>query len=326
MKDIIYSIVIPVYNEEENLLELYHRLKKVLVNLDELYGIIFVNDGSMDRTRDIIYELRNSDPNIKLISFSRNFGHQTSVSAGLDFASGHATIMMDGDLQDPPEIIPRLIEKWQEGYKVVYALRKKRKEGLFKRFAYSTFYRLLKKISYIDIPLDSGDFSLIDRKVVDLLIKMPERNKFIRGLRAWVGFQQIGIEYERDKRYAGEPKYSLNKLLNLALDGLISFSYAPLKLATSFGFVVSGFASMGGHPWSHQDAQCQSLFRLQREVESFRESSHQVGEKPHQSQHFLVSQRAHSLLQSTLECREVFLGTDFACQPRMMLMVGITLL
>lgn len=245
MKDIIYSIVIPVYNEEENLLELYHRLKKVLVNLDELYEIIFVNDGSMDRTRDIIYELRNSDPNIKLISFSRNFGHQTSVSAGLDFASGHATIMMDGDLQDPPEIIPRLIEKWQEGYKVVYALRKKRKEGLFKRFAYSTFYRLLKKISYIDIPLDSGDFSLIDRKVVDLLIKMPERNKFIRGLRAWVGFQQIGIEYERDKRYAGEPKYSLNKLLNLALDGLISFSYAPLKLATSFGFVVSGFAFFG---------------------------------------------------------------------------------
>lgn len=240
-----YSIVIPVFNEEETLEELYNRLGKVLKDLDGAYEIIFVDDGSFDKTKEILLNLCGKDPNIKIISFSRNFGHQAAITAGMEHSIGDAIIVMDADLQDPPEFITSLVSKWKEGWKVVYAIRQKRKEGFFKRISYSTFYWFLNKISYMDVPQDAGDFSIIDREIVDLIKTMPERNRFLRGLRSWVGFKQTGIVYERHERFAGNPKYSFLKLLKLATDGIVSFSYIPLRLATQLGFIVSGFAFVG---------------------------------------------------------------------------------
>ena len=240
-----YSIVIPIYNEEENLPELYNRLTDVMTSLQEPYEVIFVDDGSKDNSLNIMREMHQRDKRIKTISLSRNFGHQIAISAGIEYARGKAVIVMDGDLQDPPEVLPPFIQKWKEGWDAVYAIRRKRKENLLKRAAYAIFYRLLKKISSIDIPLDSGDFSIMDRKIVDILKSMPERTRFVRGIRTWVGFKQVGLEYERDKRFAGKPKYNFKKLVKLALDGLISFSYVPLKLAVSFGFVISGVSFLG---------------------------------------------------------------------------------
>lgn len=234
-----YTVVIPVYNEKDNLPELARRLSEVLAHLSERYEVIFVNDGSSDDSKAILEKFAIQDPRLKVIDLSRNFGHQMALYAGMRRASGDAVILMDGDLQDPPEVIPQLVERWRQGSLVVYAVRRKRKEGLLKRAAYAVYYRLLRGIAYVDLPLDSGDFCLMDRRIVSLLCSMPERNKFLRGLRSWVGFQQIGVVYERDARYAGKTKYTLRKLVKLALDGLISYSYLPLRLAVWFGSIIS---------------------------------------------------------------------------------------
>ena len=180
-----------------------------------------------------------SDAHVTVVELARNFGHQVAVSAGLDYARGQATIVIDGDLQDPPEVLPEFIAKWREGYDVVYAIREQRKEGWWKRAAYTTFYRLLRRVTNIEIPLDAGDFCIMDRRVVDLLVSMPERNRFVRGIRSWLGFRQIGLAYERHARNAGQPKYTFSRLLGLAFDGLISFSYTPLRLASLSGLGIS---------------------------------------------------------------------------------------
>jgi glycosyltransferase involved in cell wall biosynthesis len=233
------SVVIPIFNEEETLEVLYARLSKVLDGLGEDYEVIFVNDGSRDRSELLLRDIQKRNPRFKSIHFSRNFGHQTAITCGFDHAKGRAVVAMDGDLQDPPEVLPDLLVRWREGYDVVYAVRQKRKEGLLKRTAYKTFYWVLHKVSYLDIPLDSGDFSLIDRRVIDVLGSMPERNRFVRGLRTWAGFRQVGYEYAREARFAGQSKYSLGKLMKLAFDGLVSYSYVPLRLVSNVGLLVS---------------------------------------------------------------------------------------
>lgn len=235
------SVVIPIFNEEENLSELDNRLHKTL-QIYEKYEVVFVNDGSHDRSFEIIKEFQKGNKNYKILDFSRNFGHQAAITAGINFSKGDVVIVMDGDLQDPPEQIPIFVEKWQEGYDVVYAVREKRKENFLKRMAYFTFYRILDHMSEFPIPLDSGDFGLIDRKIADLLKQLPEKNRYVRGLRAWLGFKQIGITYERDSRFAGTPKYTFRSLIKLASDGIISFSDYPLKLSIKFGFLVSSFS------------------------------------------------------------------------------------
>ncbi len=242
----MYSIVIPIYNEHETIPELYRRLKVVVDTLDGKTEIILVDDGSHDNSYELLKDINKHDPRVKIIRFSRNFGHQTAISAGIDASSGEAVILMDGDLQDPPEVLPQFISKWRENFDVVYAIRRNRKENLFKRTAYAVFYRLLKKLSYLDIPLDSGDFCLMDKRVIDTIKGMRERARFIRGLRTWAGFRQTGLEYERDYRFAGEPKYTFSSLLRLAYDGLFSFSTVPLRLAVYAGFLFSGIAFLGG--------------------------------------------------------------------------------
>jgi len=184
-------------------------------------------------------EIEETDPRVIIVQLARNFGHQIAISAGLDFSRGNAVIIMDADLQDPPEILPKFIEKWREGHDVVYAIRANRKEGWFKRNAYALFYRMLQRISRIQMPLDAGDFCIMDRKAVDILTKMPERNRFVRGIRSWIGLDQVGLAYDRDSRYAGQPKFTLSRLTYLALDGLVSFSYIPLRAISLLGFVIS---------------------------------------------------------------------------------------
>ncbi len=234
------SIVIPIYNEEENLHHLHQRITDTSPVWKEDYEVILVNDGSGDRSPAIMKEIADRDPHFRIVTFSRNFGHQAAISAGIKVSKGDAVIIMDGDLQDPPEELHRFLQKWREGYHVVYAIRRKRKEGLFKKASYKIFYRILNWISDIDIPLDSGDFCVMDRKVVEVLNEcMPEQLRFVRGLRAYAGFKQIGIDYERAKRAAGEEKYTFRKLLSLAIDGLIGFSTFPLKMAIYFGFLIS---------------------------------------------------------------------------------------
>lgn len=234
------SIVIPIYNEQENLELLYHRLTDASPLWKENYEVILINDGSSDNSEKMMRRIAKKDSHFKVISFSRNFGHQAAISAGIRHAKGDAVVIMDGDLQDPPEELPRFLEKWREGYEVVYAIRTKRKESFFKRIAYKTFYRVLRWMGDIEIPLDSGDFCVMDRKVVDVLTtEMPEKIRFVRGLRAFAGFKQIGVKYERDKRAAGEVKFTFRKLMKLALDGLFDFSTFPLRIATYFGFLVS---------------------------------------------------------------------------------------
>jgi dolichol-phosphate mannosyltransferase len=234
------TVVIPIYNEEQTLPELYSRLTSVLDGVGEDYEIVFVDDGSRDSSWEKIREMNRKDGRIKALSFSRNFGHQTAVSAGMMFSSGDAVVLMDGDLQDPPEIIPDFVDAWKQGNEVVYAIRTKRKESLFKKASYYIFYRLLRKMANIKIPLDSGDFCLMDKKVVQTINALPERARFVRGLRSWAGFKQIGIQFERGKRHAGEPKYTFIKLLKLAFDGMVSFSNVPLKMTMFAGFAVSG--------------------------------------------------------------------------------------
>lgn len=241
MSSKLISIVVPMYYEEKVADECYKRLKKVMNDNNINYEFIFVNDGSKDKTFDILNKIAEEDNNTKIISFSRNFGHQIAVTAGVDKAKGDAVVVIDADLQDPPELIPKMIELWNEGYKVVYAKRKKRKgESFFKLFTAGMFYRILDKMTDIDIPLDTGDFRLMDRDVVNVLKTMKENNRFVRGMVSWVGFKQTPIEYERDERFAGETKYPLKKMLKFASDGIISFSAKPLKLMGSLGmFCVS---------------------------------------------------------------------------------------
>jgi glycosyltransferase involved in cell wall biosynthesis len=209
-----YSIVVPVYNEEEVVGESYKRLKTVMDQVKEPYEIIFVNDGSRDRTGEILKQICEGDPSIKLIMFSRNFGHQTAITAGMDYSGGRAVVVIDADLQDPPELIPKMIDEWKKGFDVVYGKRIKRKgEGLFKRMSASLFYRFLRRMTNVDIPVDVGDFRLIDRKVCDELRKLKEMNRFVRGLVSWTGFKQTACEYVREERFAGVTKYPLAKMI-----------------------------------------------------------------------------------------------------------------
>ncbi len=231
------SIVVPMYYEEKVAEECYKRLKSVLDSCGYEYELVFVNDGSRDGTLDILERIAVNDRNVKVLSFSRNFGHQVAVTAGIDKAKGNAIIIIDADLQDPPELMPEMLKLWEQGYEVVYAKRKKRKgESAFKRISARMFYIVLDKLSDTRIPLDTGDFRLIDAKVADELRRMQEKNRFLRGMISWIGFKQIPIEYEREERFAGETKYPLKKMIKLALDGIISFSSKPLKLSQYLGF------------------------------------------------------------------------------------------
>ena len=237
------SVVIPMYYEQEVVDVCYKRVKKVLDELKEKYEheIIFINDGSKDKTLDILQDIAKVDKNVKIISFSRNFGHQAAVTAGLKYVTGDAIIIIDADLQDPPELKPDMIEKWEQGYEVIYGKRKKRNgESAFKLLTAKAFYTTLNKLSDVDIPGDTGDFRLVDKKVVDVINSLPEHNKFLRGLFSWVGFEQYEYEYERKERYAGKTKYPLKKMLKLASDGIIGFSIKPIKVIGGFGitFVI----------------------------------------------------------------------------------------
>jgi glycosyltransferase involved in cell wall biosynthesis len=229
-----------VYNERENLDVLVARLIPLLEKTEGSFEVLFVDDGSKDGSAEILDSFHARDQRLKIIHFSRNFGHQAALQAGLDEANGDAVILMDADLQDPPEAVTSFIERWRQGYDVVYAVRKKRKEGLLKQVAYAVFYRTMRFIADIDMPLDAGDFCLLDRRVVDTLVSLPERNRFLRGLRSWVGFKQVGVEYERDARYGGLPKYTLRRLMRLALSGYIGFSTMPLRMAAWLGFLSAG--------------------------------------------------------------------------------------
>jgi dolichol-phosphate mannosyltransferase len=234
------SVVVPVFNEQENLRALYTRLEASLSPVAPNYEIIFIDDGSRDDSSAVLRSLAQNDPRVMVVELARNFGHQVAISAGLDFARGRAVAVMDADLQDPPEVLPQFIERWRAGHDVVYAVRTHRKESWLKRMAYTLFYRLLQRVANIEIPLDAGDFCIMDRRVVDVLVGMPERNRFVRGIRSWVGLSQVGLPYERQARHAGKPKYTFTRLVYLALDGLISFSFLPLRMISMMGFAISG--------------------------------------------------------------------------------------
>ncbi|RYU78421.1 glycosyltransferase family 2 protein [Hymenobacter persicinus] len=237
------SVIIPIYNEEANIAALYDRLRGVLDPMGLRYEFIFINDGSRDQSLALIHTLASRDPRVRYIDFSRNFGHQIAVSAGLDLAAGEAVVIIDADLQDPPELIPQLYQKLKEGFEVVYAKRRSRQgESAAKKLTAKLFYRLLASITNISIPVDTGDFRIISRKVVDALKQMPEQNKFIRGQISWIGYRQTYLEYDRAERAGGETGYTYRKMIRLALDGITGFSDAPLKAATISGFLVSAIA------------------------------------------------------------------------------------
>jgi glycosyltransferase involved in cell wall biosynthesis len=237
------TIIVPIHNEEQIIPELYNRLQKTVSQISKNYELIFVNDGSKDHSLQELMKLSKQDPSVFYINFSRNFGHQIAVTAGLDASNGKAVVIIDGDLQDPPELITDLFKKDREGYDVVYAKRKERRgESAFKKVTAKVFYRTLKRITTIDIPLDTGDFRLIDRKVVNYLNQMPEQNKFLRGQIAWLGFKQAEVLFNRNKRKYGKTGYSLGKMLRFAMDGITSFSDKPLQLAIKLGFIMSFIA------------------------------------------------------------------------------------
>ena len=238
----ILSVVVPLFDERESLAELHRRTVAVLNRLADHFEILLVDDGSRDDTAARIDALAGSDSRVRPIHLSRNFGHQAAISAGIDHARGDAVIVLDGDLQDPPEVIPRLVELWRAGHDVVYAVRSDRKEGPLKRAGYWAFYRLMRALSDIEIPLDSGDFCLMDRRVVEVLRHLPERLRFLRGLRSFAGFRQVGLRYERAARADGQSKYSTQALVRLAIDGLVSFSSYPLRLVTYLGIASAGLA------------------------------------------------------------------------------------
>jgi dolichol-phosphate mannosyltransferase len=235
----VLSVVLPVFNERENLDALLARLLPVLEQTREPFDVVFVDDGSRDGSAEMLDAFHARDARVKVVHLSRNFGHQAALQAGLDHARGDAVVMMDADLQDPPELLAQFVAAWRGGHDVVYAVRKKRQESPLKRFAYAAFYRTIKVIAEIDVPLDAGDFCLLDRRVVDTLVALPEHNRFLRGLRSWVGFRQTGVEYEREARHAGAPKYTLRKLVRLALSGYVGFSSMPLRAAAWAGLTAA---------------------------------------------------------------------------------------
>jgi dolichol-phosphate mannosyltransferase len=238
-----YTIIAPVHNEEPVLHELHRRIAEVMDATNETWELILVNDGSRDKSAQIIAELNANDPRVRGISLSRNYGFQVAVTCGLDHAKGSAVILIDADLQDPPEVIYEMIKKWREGYDVVYGVRSERAgETWFKKISAKYFYRLIQSITNVKIPVDTGDFRLMDRKVVDAIRRLPERHRFLRGMVSWVGFRQIGVSYKRHARFAGETKFTLRKMIKFATDAITSFSYVPLQLATWFGFLVAGIA------------------------------------------------------------------------------------
>jgi glycosyltransferase involved in cell wall biosynthesis len=242
----VYSIIAPCFNEEGVLHELHRRICEVMDPTGEPWELVLVNDGSRDRTPELMRELRASDPRVKVVDFARNFGHQIAVTAGLDYAQGDAAVVIDADLQDPPEVILQMIARWKEGYEVVYAVRTERKgETWFKEFTAKLFYRIIYRITDVDIPLDTGDFRLMDRKVVDAMKHMKERHRFIRGMTSWIGFRQTGVYYARAERFAGETHYPIRKMLKFALDAITGFSYAPLQIATYLGFIIAGLSAIG---------------------------------------------------------------------------------
>ena len=240
---ITYSIIAPIYNEVDNLPELYRRVKATMDSSGQPWELILVDDGSTDGSTEKIRELAEADKRVRPVIFARNFGHQPAITAGWDYARGEAVVIIDADLQDPPEVILELAKKWQEGYEVVYAVRAGREgETWFKKFTSAMFYRIIYSITDVKIPVDAGDFRLMDRKVVDVLKQMKERHRFPRGMSAWVGFRQVGVEYKRAARFSGETKYPFRKMLKLALNAITSFSYFPLQVATFFGFFSAGLA------------------------------------------------------------------------------------
>lgn len=233
------SVVVPIFNEEENLPTLRERMTRALESVGDSWELILVNDGSRDRSAEMLRAMHKDDPRIKVIQFSRNFGHQPAVTAGIHHAAGDCVVLIDGDLQDPPEVIPEMVRKWKQGHHVVLAERRSRTEGGARGLGFKLFYPLFRRISDLPSAPDAGIFGLMDRKVVDEFNKLPERNRFIPGLRSWLGFNQTSVEYDRQDRAAGKPKQTLRRLLNYAMDGMISFSYKPLRAATYFGFLIS---------------------------------------------------------------------------------------
>ena len=239
MQEKLLSIVVPVYNEQEVIDETFRRLSEVFKNYFMRVEYIFINDGSKDNTYFKLGQIAENNPEVRIINFARNFGHQIAITAGMDYAKGDAVVIIDADLQDPPEVIKQMVEKWQEGYEVVYGKRLQREgETFFKKFTAKMFYRFLDSMTDVKLPVDVGDFRLIDRKVCDAMKCLPERSRYVRGLVSWVGFKQTSVEYKREKRFAGETKYPLKKMIKLAGDGIFSFSYKPLKLATFVGMVI----------------------------------------------------------------------------------------
>ena len=240
---ITYSIIAPIYNERENLPELHRRVTEVMNSTGESWELILVDDGSSDSSSDIIRDLAKKDSHVRPVIFARNFGHQVAVTAGLDYSRGEAVVIIDADLQDPPELILEMAKKWKEGNEVVYAVRVEREgESWFKLWTASLFYRIIYRITDVKIPLDTGDFRLMDRKVVNVMNQMREKHRFLRGMSAWVGFKQVGVEYTRAARVAGETKYPFRKMFKLAVNAVTGFSYFPLQVATYVGFASAVIA------------------------------------------------------------------------------------
>jgi polyisoprenyl-phosphate glycosyltransferase len=245
-QSILLTAVVPCYNEEESIQEFHTRLTNVLRGMGEPYEIVYVNDGSKDKTAERLRALYNDDPQVVVLMFSRNFGHQQAVSAGLTASRGQGVVILDADLQDPPELIPEMVATWRRGYQVVYGVREKRDgENSFKVWTAKAFYRIMNLLSDVKMPLDTGVFRLVDRQVVETLLAMPERHRLLRGMCSWAGFSQIGIPYHRARRFAGHTKYPLEKMVKLALEGIVSFSIVPLRLMTILGFFSAALAVVG---------------------------------------------------------------------------------
>jgi polyisoprenyl-phosphate glycosyltransferase len=238
-----YSLVVPIFNEEETLAELARRLTLLLDALDGPGEVVLVDDGSSDRSYDLMVAARETDPRFKVLRLSRNFGHQIAITAGMDVAAGNAVIVMDADLQDPPEVVLEMAARWREGFDVIYGVREGRPgDTRFKKATASAFYRFLRRVSNIDVPLDVGDFRLVDRRALEAFKSMRETNRYVRGMFSWIGFRQVGVTFQRDERFAGDTKYPLTKMLKFATDGVVSFSAAPLRLALNLGFAVSALS------------------------------------------------------------------------------------
>jgi glycosyltransferase involved in cell wall biosynthesis len=240
------SVVVPCYNEQESIHACHEKLTEVLSALQASYEIVYVDDGSRDKTSELLEQIHARDPHVVVVRLSRNFGHQPAVTAGLSTSMGQAVVIIDADLQDPPELIPEMVKLWRSGYKVVYGIRRTRDgETPFKLWTAKAFYRVINSLSDVEIPVDTGDFRLIDRIVVNVFLQMPERHRLLRGMWSWIGFSQVGLPYQRAPRFAGETKYPLRKMLGLALDGIVSFSVVPLRLVTALGFLSAGGAFIG---------------------------------------------------------------------------------